>query len=831
MKSKRPYIAIIGITLLVGAAIVPFAALTIARKGLVTHPFTGQPVVTPGAYADGTLLHNGWKVTPAGRSIPTGDMLLGGAVSPDSKLLAIGNCGYTANGLHIVDLSKENELQSIPLQKVGSGIAWSPDGKRLYVAGAVTNTTNDIYVFERGVDGKFEQKEGFKLGDSVSGSVALEGMAISKDGQVLYALNTSDKKMYAINSESGLVMFGLESGDHPVTIRISYDGLTAFIANTGEATVSEIGLADRSKIHIRRKLHTGEHPNDIALAKDGRVFVSCGNSDEVDVFDPKTGERAETIRLGLTPSAPFGSQPFALALTPDNKMLYVANAGDNAVTTIDVSTPGKSRPMGMIPTGWFPTSVIASPDGKRIIVGNGKGSGTGPNPIRTPGAMMSFKHIGNQLNGSIEFINVPGLMELDKYSKAVLANSPYRDQPVFDRKSTVGNVIPTKPGDKSPIKYVLYIIKENRTYDQVFGDVKKGNGDPNLTLFGADVTPNHHALAEQFVLLDNLYCNGEVSQDGHPWCVSAYCTDFTQRSWVTSYSKKGQPVQGNQIQDPPGGYLWQSAGKGGLRYRSYGEYKGHPTLADHESLPFVGKGGPNMPAPGRDTERADIFIQEFKAYEAKGDVPNFMVMSLGEDHTRGTSVGAFTPKAAVASNDLALGKIVEAISHSSIWNECAIFVIEDDSQNGPDHVDSHRTAGLLISPYVKRGVVDSTMYQTASMIHTMEMILGLKPLSTYDAGATPMFASFTTKPVMKAYDAVPAKIDLNAKNGMAAFGAKESGRMDWSDFDRVDEQALNRILWKSIKGARSVVPAPVRSASVLGHIKTPTASPVHLDTD
>src|SRR5215510_9119795 len=313
-------------------------------------------------------------------------------------------------------------------------------------------------------------------------------------------------------------------------------------------------------------------------------------------------------------------------------------------------------------------------------------------------------------------------------------------------------------------------MKENRTYDQVFGDLKQGNGDPSLTLFGREVTPNQHALAEQFVLLDNLYCSGEVSQDGQPWTTSAYATEFTQRAWTLSYSKHGGLVTGGGISDQSTPYIWELARQKGLTVKTFG----------------MGN-------------RA-------------GTVPNFMFMSLGENHTQGTTPGAFTPKAQVASNDVAVGKIVEAITKSRVWPAFAIFIIEDDAQNGPDHVDSHRTAGLVISPYVKRGVVDSTMYTTVSMLRTMELLLGLAPLTQHDAAAPPMVGSFMGKPDLSGFTALPARVDLMAKNPDHGYGAAQSAAMDFREYDRIDEDALNRILWHSIKGVDVAYPAPVRRA-------------------
>jgi YVTN family beta-propeller protein len=538
-------------------------------------------------------------------------------------------------------------------------------------------------------------------------------------------------------------------------------------------------------------------------------------------FDLKSRQRLEVISTALGPKAPAGSTPNALALSPDGKRLYVANADNNSVSVIDVEDRGKSRPLGFLPTGWYPTLVTTTADGKRIVVGSGKGNGTGPNLVKRPidqaAPALSFQHHGNQLNGLISFIDTPDASRLSTYTKQVYDNARYHDTLLENSEAAATSIIPAKVGEGSPIKHVLFIMKENRTYDQVFGDLKQGNGDPSLTLFGRDITPNQHALAEQFVLLDNLYCSGEVSQDGQPWTTSAYATDFTQRAWTLSYSKHGALVtRGVSEQSTP--YIWELARAHGLTVMTFGmgNRRGvaevRSTRFDQQNLdPMVEQrpAGSEMPRL-RDYMRADRFVEEFEEMDRQGTVPNFMFMSLGENHTSGTTPGAYTPKAQVASNDVAVGKIVESITKSRVWPEFAIFIIEDDAQNGPDHVDSHRTAGLVVSPYVKRGVVDSEMYSTVSMLRTVELLLGLPPMTQHDAAAPPMVNSFVAKPALSGFKALPARIDLMTKNPPQGYGAAISARMDFREYDRIDEDALNRILWHSIKGTDVPYPAPVR---------------------
>jgi phospholipase C len=370
-------------------------------------------------------------------------------------------------------------------------------------------------------------------------------------------------------------------------------------------------------------------------------------------------------------------------------------------------------------------------------------------------------------------------------------------------------IVPERVGDPSPIKYVIYIIKENRTYDQVFGDLKEGNGDPSLVLFGENVTPNHHKIAREFVLLDNFYCSGDVSVDGHAWSDGALSSDFLEKQWPAQYSRRGPMMSDpeQRLHRPRAGYIWERAEEKGLSIRSYGEMANTHGLKGKASPDYRPK---DLDKPWRDSDRADVFLKEFEQFDREGTLPNFIVMSLPENHTSGTRPGAFTPIAAVANNDLALGRIVERVTRSRYWKQTAILVLEDDPQNGPDHVDSHRSVALAISPYSRLQRVDSTFYSTCSVLRTMELLLGLAPLTQYDAAAYAMFNSFGRRADLTPYQALPARVDLNAKNPANAYGAAASLAMNFDEVDMAPEQELNEILWKSIKGADSPMPAPVR---------------------
>jgi YVTN family beta-propeller protein len=609
---------------------------------------------------------------------------------------------------------------------------------------------------------------------------------------------------------------------NPYALVLSDNGQTLYVSNWASDSVSVI---DVGAMRVAGRIPVGGNPNDMALSKDGRLFVSCANDNTVAVIDTKTRQVIERVSTALTPNAPEGSTPNALALDRDNHMLFVANADNNDVAVVRVAERAKSEVLGFLPVGWYPSALAIY--GGRLFVGNSKGVGSysdihGPHSPLPPGPEGNGS-VKSLQKGSVEIIDLAQLKtNLRAWSQQVFDNTPYHDDQLVAAKAPAApSVVPRDVGVGSPIKHVLYIIKENRTYDQVLGDLGKGNGDPRLAIFGEKVTPNHHAIARQFVLLDNLYCDGEVSVDGHSWSNSAYATDFNEKLWPVTYGGHSK-ASNSAAFIPAAGHLWDLAQKKGLTYRSYGEYATRASDGTTmEASPGVGgllgHVSPKFKLPGmRDTDNADVFIREFDEYERNFDdpdplkrLPNFMVMSLPEDHTAGTTPGRFTPIAMVANNDYAVGRIVDRISHSRYWPEIAVFIIEDDAQDGADHVDARRTTGYVVSPYIKRQTIDSTLYTTSSFLRTMELLLGLPPMSQYDAAANPMYASFADKLDSAPFDHVKPQVDVLEKNTLRAYGARRSMKMDFSDVDEAPMAELNEILWKSIKGADSPVPAPV----------------------
>jgi YVTN family beta-propeller protein len=573
------------------------------------------------------------------------------------------------------------------------------------------------------------------------------------------------------------------------------------------------------------------------LTKNGRIlYVANANRNTVSVIDTVSGETLETLWAALHPQSPPGSTPNSLALSPDEKTLFVANANINTIAVLDVSTRGKSRSLGFIPTGWYPTSVRVTPDGKTLLVTNGKGiiskaNPKGPQPGKAAAPGTAVEYIGSLFKGTLSIINLPERTafetQLETYTADAYRCSPLLKDASPTTKRPEKNPIPGRLGDSSPIKHCIYIVKENRTYDQVFGDMKEGNGDPSLCLFPEAVTPNHHKLAREFVLLDNFYVESEVSADGHEWSMAAYATDYVEKFWPLSYghnkSKKfAYPSEGHfPIATPAGGYLWDSALAAGVSFRSYGEFVQNgkkpedPCKTRLKSL--EGRFDPlfrsfDMDYP--DAKRAERFISELRRFEKEGEMPRLQVVRLPQDHTSGTAPGKWTPTACMADNDLALGKLVEAVSNSKFWASTAIFVVEDDAQNGPDHVDAHRTVALAISPYTRNVGVDSTMYSTSSMLRTMELILGMRPMSQFDAAATPMYHAFHPTPDAKPYAAVLPKADLNEINTKLAWGAAKSRKLDFRREDAADDLVLNEIIWRSVRGPASKMPAPIRAAFV-----------------
>jgi YVTN family beta-propeller protein len=807
----------------------------------------------PGTKDNVVLLFNGWRLAPAGIQVPLPDtfpMTL--VMHPGGKYLFVLNAGYTQPSLLILDPAnpgREGGVTRVALTNAWLGLAVNAAGDRFYLPEANAGTVREFSFTEPApppAAAPTEQpvaaaatpappplikpEREFKLFEGIANPQArdrarwvrtnyLGDAALHPNGKRLYVADMQASLIYEVNLDKAVVERKIAVGIHPYRIVVAPDGVRLYVSNWGGASISVIEAASGQ---VRATYQTGDHPSDMLLDARGRLYVACANTNAVYVHDAQTGAVRERISIALYPKMPPGSTPNALALAPDGAQLYVANADNNAVAVISLGEK-QSRVDGFIPTGWYPTAVKLSADGRRIYVANGKGQGSlpnprGPQPIRR--STPETQYVGNIQKGSLSIMEVPNEGQLQILTHRVLANSPYHDE-LLQSAGGPATVIPTRPGGATPIKHVIYIIKENRTYDQVFGDIKEGNGDPSLVLFGESITPNHHRLAREFALFDNFYVNADVSASGHNWSMGALSNDYVEKIWPSNYAGR-RPQYDFEGQDPiatpPSGYLWDAALRAGVDFRVYGEWTDNPKDPALPVKPMVaaleGRYDPryrNFDLTYPDQLRADEWLREFAEFEKNGNLPRFEIVRLPNDHTSGTAPGARTPRALVADNDLALGRIVEALSKSRYWKDTAIFVLEDDAQNGPDHVDNHRSPALVISPYVKRGTVDSTMYSTAGMLRTMELILGLPPLTQHDAAATPMYAAFTAQPDLRPYALSKPEVDLDERNPASAPGAKQSARMDFREADRIDDNELNRILWRAMKGD-TPMPAPVRSA-------------------
>jgi DNA-binding beta-propeller fold protein YncE len=831
----------------------------------------------PGLQADGAiLLPNQWLLRPVGRQVPLGDFPVNIAVHPGGDFAAILHCGYGQHEIVVVGLQDLKIVSRTALNEAFYGLTFAADGKRLYCSGSGYERIHS-FAFDEGL---LHDVRLIRLREArVRGIPA--GLAISRDGQRLFVANVWAHGVDEVDVAAGKVVATIALGSGaaaPPSAKDTDNEDVAAITKRADAildpTRSEdpfpyacvlderrgrlyvslwaqaaVAVVDVKRREVIARWATEEHPTELLLARSGRhLFVANANRNSVSVLDTETGRPLETLLAELQPQSPPGSTPNSLALSPDEKRLFVANANINTVAVFDVAEPGRSRSLGLIPVGWYPTSVRLTPDGRQLLVANGKGiiskpNRLGPQPGHEPPASLR-EYIAGLFQGTLSVISLPSgdrwEEPMARYTAQALSCVPRPAVLAEDRTQTnaapgaaiwpADSPIPRQPGGPTPIKYCLYIIKENRTYDQVFGDLPQGNGDPALCLFGERITPNHHQLAREFVLLDNFYVESEVSADGHEWSLGAYATDFVEKSWPLSYGhnrhgKFSYPSEGVfPIAMPAGGYLWDRCREAGVSYRSYGEFvsNGKTTndpcvsrvaaLKDHFDPWFRSF---DMDYP--DALRADRYISELKRFEREGEMPRLQIVRLPNDHTSGTARGKPTPNAAMADNDLALGRVVQAVSHSKFWPQTAIFVVEDDAQNGPDHVDAHRTLAFVISPYAKRGAVDSTMYSTASMLRTIELILGLRPMSQFDAAARPMYYSFTSRPDLRPYRALPANVDLNERNTRLAWGSELSDEMDFTREDAADDLLLNEVVWRAVRGADHPMPPPVRAAFVFPH--------------
>jgi YVTN family beta-propeller protein len=770
------------------------------------------------------LLPNGWSLSPAGKSVGLGDLPLNMVVSNNKKWIAISNNGQSNQSIQLFDVQKGNVSDSVDIPKSWYGLAFGKNDQKLYASGG---NDNWIMVYQIKL-GKLLLSDSILLGGKWPIAISPTGLAIDTVHNKLYTVTKENKKLYTIDLTKNKVTDSVSLPAEAYACVLSKNHKILYISIWGGSAVIAYDVAKQSIITTYK---VGSNPNELILNKSNSLlYVANSNDNSVSVIDLKKSEVIETLNAALFPNAPAGSTTNGVALSDDEKTLYIANADNNCLAVFDVSKKGTSVSKGFIPTGWFPTSVRTI--GKTIYVANGKGFTSmanpyGPDPYKKRAQLGYQKgiikkngnkdgqYIGGLFTGTLSIINTPTEKQLIQFSKRVYENTPYNKEAETSSDATSNSPIPNKLGNSSPIKHVFYIVKENRTYDQILGDMKEGNGDPALCLFGENITPNQHALAKEFVLLDNFYVNGEVSADGHNWTLGGYATDYLEKTWPTDYGGRGgrYDAEGNRaIANNKDGFIWDFAKRAGVSYRTYGEFADNfkpniPVLAGHYCTYFT-----SWDQKVRDTTRFNQWRKDFDSLLSKNAVPQLNTLRFINDHTEGLRLGRPSPNAHVADNDLAVGMFVEYLSKSPIWNESVVFIVEDDAQDGPDHVDAHRSIAFVAGGLVKTKFVDHAMYSTSSVLKTISMILGMPPMSQYVAAANTLYKCFQNTPNNITYQAKVLRYDINEKNSKESVWQRMSEKFDFTKEDAISDRLFNEVIWKSSKGLDAMMPAPKRAA-------------------
>jgi YVTN family beta-propeller protein len=830
------------------------------------------------------------------------------ALSPDKKFLV--TAGLT-NELIVVDTSTGKILQHVPFpedkvqegkpvaegilnpdekaQLSFTGLAFSPDGSRIYLS----NVNGDIKVFAADRDQKVSPLFSIALPAVTGLSRANEipaGIAVSRNGKRIYVAGNLSNHLLEFDAASGKILHTWNVGVAPFDVTLCKNKIyvsnwggrrpdansptgpagqgtkvrvdTRSIASEGSVSVIDTGSTHQSEIL------TGGHTCALALSPNREFLVAANaGSDTLSVIDTRTDKIVETICARENPADLFGAQPNALVFDKSGETLFVCNGTQNAVAVFQFETPsrflglipvlrfepGKSKLIGLIPAGWFPGAIAFDTKQEKIYVANIKNIGAKmEKPKKGLGKGLGFNTL--QYYGSLSLVPVPSPKELAEFTQTALANLRYpllAEAKLPPRENEIAKPVPERVGEPSVFQHVIYIIKENRGYDQILGDVSEGNGDADLCTFGGRVTANEHKLVRDFVLLDNTYCCSILSADGHQWTDSGFATDYLEREfagWPRSYPAGGFGEGGEDaLAYSPAGFIWNDALAHGKTVADFGEFttdkkqwkdsarkdkinfpdcyrdfmSGSNAIEyscepDIEALrPYIMTNTIGWDLDVPDVWRASQFIKSLKQFEAADNLPNLVIVWLPDDHTSGTKSGSPTPEAQVADNDLALGQIVEALSHGKFWTNTCIFAIEDDPQNGWDHVSGYRTTAYVASAFTKRGAVVDTQYNQTSLLRTMELMLGLPPMNQMDATATPMFDCFVNTPDFTAFDAVTNQVPLDEMNPepqkisdlVMRKDAYVSAKLPLDKEDQCPEDLFNRILWRAMKGPQVPYPA------------------------
>ncbi len=764
-------------------------------------------------------LPTGAHLDPAAPSFRIGNMPLAiiPAPAPAGRFVLLLS-GWREQGVQVVDTVDRRVLQTLPQPGAFLGLAFSPDGNTLYASGG---DDDSVWRYDW-KDGAATYRDRLLLEEKEPGKAGRRypaGLALSRDGTRLYVAENLGGSLAVVDTARRQVVQTLPVGRFPYGVAVAPDG-TVWVSAWGEDTIVSFVPDGESGLEESGRVEVGRHPSALLLNADStRLFVASASTDRIEVVD--TGARRAIAFLHDPTAADTieGSTPNALALSADGRRLFVAEADNNAVAVFDLSAAtagradaaGDDRLAGRIPCEWYPTALAAA--GGSLVVVNGKGGGTGPNPDGprpgTPLQRDSRSYTLGQLDGSLTVLP-------EEWPAGPLARMARRVAQAngWDRVRRAGRY--------PPFKHVLYILKENRTYDQVLSDMPEGDGDPSLLFFPREVTPNHHALAERFGLFDRFFVNAEVSSQGHVWSTAGYVTDYGEKTTPSAYSDRREEEEVGDADQPAAGYLWHLARERGVSYRNYGEAMEKVTAADgtprwQTRLPGLMEishpAYPGWDLTVSDQVRADLWIADLEEYVARGSMPGLQFLWLPNDHTAGARPGLPTPRAFMADNDLALGRIIEALSGSPFWKDTVVFVLEDDAQSGPDHVDSHRSILMVISAYNRPGVVHRFV-NTTDVLATIEEILGLRSLSQFDHFGRTLSDVFADTPDPTPYRTLKPSVPWTELNppapagnaGTARGGASDADRtINLSAVDAVDDDLFNRVLWSAIK---SGVPYP-----------------------
>ena len=742
--------------------------------------------IVPGALGNGvTVLPSGWRISPAGKQVPIGPLPLNILRLANGQIVVTVN-GHSANGLWRIDPATGKVIDSLVIKAAWLGLAHrgTPAADTVWASGGSTNRVYRV-IYGPGAPAV----DTVVLAPPPAG-IFPAGIAVLPGRDLVAVVGNLSDSVYILDSRSLAVTARYGVGHHPYTAVA--DSAAVYVSNWGDSSIERLPITANGVVD-GTKLEVGPHPSSMVL-RGHQLFATLAGANEVARLDLDSGRVTDLLAVALMRGAPTGSDPNALALTPDGRRLFVALAGNNTVAVVNV---GAATPTveGLLPVGWYPTGVEVSHQGDTLYVANGKGNGSGPNP--------SGPYIADLVRGSVSTIPLPDSAGLASATATVMSLSPYSNP-----------ALRGAPPDLPPVHHVVYVIRENRTYDQVLGDVKRGNGDAKLAIFNDSVTPNAHALASHFVLFDNFYVDGEVSADGHEWTDRAFAGEYNEKTWPAIYSSRRDwdLDDGSDLANPRGAYLWDAARRAGLWTVNFGEAVHDSNGSRVSSMPGLqGITAPEFPGFElniRDTTRARLFGDSVNAWDQRDTFPALVILYLPRDHTEGKRATHPTPRAMVADNDLALGQVVARLSRSKAWKSMAFFALEDDAQDGPDHVDAHRSVLIMASPFARRGTVDSAMYSTSSVVRTIGIFLGLPPLSQYDAGATPLANAFTSHLDLTPFRVAKARWPLGELNGKQSLSRLTD--QDFAGPDLADETVLNQEIWQSVRG-REPLPAPHRT--------------------